>query len=181
MRFAACLLAIAMLCSCSSKFRVRAEYGYGEPAHFSSGIKKNTGGLPLHLNYTSIKIGPRLYDGDTYEFDVMAGPFLALPSKHASAAAAGVVLTPRVVGGDMGGGVRPFLSVDLGLGWFDWKPQGSDFNFVVGGGPGFLMEVTDGVTATLSTSIFHVSNARTAQPNPGFNSDLILFGLEFEL
>jgi hypothetical protein len=159
---------------------VRGEYGYGEPAHFSTVLTKNTGGLPLNLNYTSVKIGSNVYDGEVYDVDVMAGPFLALPSKHASTAAAGIILTPRVVGGTIKG-LRPFVAVDLGLGWFDWEPQSSDFNFVVGGGPGFMVDVANGVTFTLSTSIFHVSNAQTSRPNPGFNSDLVLFGLEFEL
>ncbi len=177
------LVSIIFLSSCCTvnDWRLRGEYGYGEPIHLSTLIVNETNGLPLHLSYLSIKTGPTVYENDFSEIDFMAGPFLAIPDKYVSSAATGIVLTPRIIGNEMGGGARLFFSVDLGLGWFDWEPQGSEFNFVVGGGPGIIMPIADGIWMSLSTSLFHVSNAKIAEPNHGFNSDLVVMGIEIEL
>ena len=183
-------MAISLTClmvSCSSLTLVRVEYGYGEPVYAADYLNTNGGsGQPIDLHYGSIKLGKTLWESELEEpteapagVDLFIGGFTAMPIAHESTNLYGLVVTPRFRY-PVKAGVDYFVAPDLGLAWGDWNEQGGEFNFLVGGQTGFLIELSAHTSISLSTGIFHISNAGVVKKNPGYNADLFMVGFEFK-
>jgi hypothetical protein len=128
-------------------------------------------------------LGPTIYKNDSIIIDLMVGPILSIPKTDVSNTATGIILSPRVIAEDLGGGLKPFVSLNIGLGFYRWPPQGGgkDFNFILNPEFGFLVPISEKISYSLSYSLFHISNAKIFRPNMGWNSSMVIFGLEFKL
>ena len=76
-------------------------------------------------------------------------------------------------------GVVPFLDGGAGVGAidFDLESQHDGFNFILEGGVGVHLFLTPVLALTPSWRYHHISNAGTARPNVGINSQLFLLGI----
>lgn len=174
------LSVLALLClTACSKGLYKASHGYGDVGPAASLFNDHGSGEPIALQISRTQIGGTFYESDRLSLDVFFGAFMVTPEAHESSVAAGPVLTPRIVLNSFEW-LRPYVAVDLGLGYANWDAQGSDFGFLVGGGPGVLVPVDEDISITLSWSLFHWSNAGIAKPNPGLNSDVLEAGVEFK-
>lgn len=177
---AAMLLAIALSVSSCVGNKLRVEYAYGEPVYAGDALNSRGSGNAVDLNYGSVKVGKTVWESGSVGIDLFAGGFVAVPHDHESTTLAGVVVTPRIRY-PVKPGVDAFVAPDLGLVFGKWKDQGSDFNFLVGGQTGVLIELNEQTDISLSTGLFHISNAGIEKENPGSNSDLFMVAFEYEL
>lgn len=172
------LLCLCLLSSCVQPTKIRIEYAYGEPVHSGDLLNKEGSGQPVDLHYASAKVGKTVWESGDVGIDLFAGGFVALPVDHESSSLVGLVITPRIRY-PVKPGVDAFIAPDLGLAWGDWDEQGGDFNFLVGGQTGFLIELNAVMDLSLSTGLFHISNAGLKKENPGYNADLFMAGFEY--
>ena len=177
---------VCLMVSCAGPtgLIVRLEYAYGEPVYTADYLNTGGGGgQPVDLHYASAKVGKTVWEsgnGALAGVDLFIGGFTAMPVAHESTNLFGFVVTPRIRYPVMPG-VDYFVASDLGLAWGDWNAQGGKFNFLVGGQTGLLVELSARTSISLSTGLFHISNAGIVKKNPGANSDLFMMGFEFEL
>lgn len=179
------ILFSCLMVSCSGPTIVRVEYAYGEPVSVADYLNTGGGsGQPIDLYYGSVKLGKTMWESEVEEsteaptgVDLFLGGFSAMPVAHESTNLFGLVVTPRFRY-PVKSGVDYFIAPDLGLAWGDWNEQGGEFNFLIGGQTGFLIELSANTSISLSTGIFHISNAGVAKKNPGYNADLFMVGLE---
>ena len=77
--------------------------------------------------------------------------------------------------------VRPYLEVGLGLlsGQLDFRQTNCDVNYVIGGGPGLLMFLSERAAITAGYRFQHISNAGACDKNLGLNSSLFMVGLSY--
>jgi len=176
MKFILLGLLIINLCSCNGIGQI--QYGYGEPILLGSALNERGSGQPIDLHNISVKVGKNLFNGELTAFDIFVGGFVAIPEAHESGIGGGGLITPRILYNKFK--IKPFVAIDLGIGFFDWDAQGSDLNFLVGGGPGLLLPINDRLAGTTSVLLFHLSNAGLDDRNPGLNSDVLTFGLEYK-
>lgn len=78
-----------------------------------------------------------------------------------------------------GSKIIPFLDAGAGVMGTNFGPpeQGSIFNFQLQAGAGLHIFVKRGLALTLQYRLHHISNAGTADPNRGINSNIFLAGL----
>jgi len=78
-----------------------------------------------------------------------------------------------------GSKIIPFLDAGAGVMGTNFGPpeQGSIFNFQLQAGAGLHIFVKQGLALTFQYRLHHISNANTADPNLGINSNLFLAGL----
>lgn len=171
------ILFVCLTVSCAGPTRVSVSYGYGEPVHVGDLLNKASG-QPVDLHYASAKVGRTVWESGDMGIDLFVGGFAAMPVDHEASTLAGLVVTPRIRY-PVKPGVYAFIAPDLGLAWGDWDKQGGDFNFLVGGQTGFLIKISEHVDMSLSTGLFHISNAGLKKGNPGYNSDLFTVGFEY--
>lgn len=172
-----------LLTSCSylSKIdSVRIEHGYGEPVLVGELLNKYGSGKPVDINVTKLSISKDIFDTSLFDFDTSLGVFTTTPIEHESKTGYGIFITPRLVYDQVIGLGRPFIGVDLGLGYTDYKVQGSDFGFLVGHNVGYIVPINNNMNLIMSHSLYHFSNAGTSKPNRGLNADVISTGLEIK-
>jgi hypothetical protein len=77
--------------------------------------------------------------------------------------------------------VRPYLEAGLGMLLGEGDPQHSDcsVNFLIQGGPGFLVVLSDTTTLAAGYRFQHVSNASTCDLNVGLNSSALYLGVSY--
>jgi hypothetical protein len=175
MRIILLVLYSILLSSCGNIGQI--QYGYGKPLLTGNALNDAGSGAPVDMHYISAKIGKRFCSDKIIGLDLFFGGFVASPQEHQSGIGGGAILSPRLLYNDLK--IKPFIIIDLGVGFLDWDVQATDFNFLVGGGPGLLIPINDRLSATVSFSLFHISNAGIERPNPGVNSDIVVFGLEW--
>jgi hypothetical protein len=79
--------------------------------------------------------------------------------------------------------VRPYLDAGAGvlLGETHLEQTTCGVNFVIQGGPGLLVVLSDRTTLAVGYRYQHVSNANACQPNPGINSSALYLGVNYLL
>lgn len=172
------LLALGLVVSCSGPIKVSVSYGYGEPVHTGDLLNKASG-QPIDLHYVAAKVGQTVWESGDVGIDLFAGGFAALPVDHETSSLFGFAMTPRIRY-PVKPGIDYFIAPDLGIAWGNWEKQGGDFNFLVGGQTGFLIEINEQISVSMSTGLFHISNAGITKRNPGYNADLFMLGFEYE-
>lgn len=192
------LLSLILLNSCSqSKYFVRGEYGYGTPfavadaiVNMHDGIDKRDGlkrsSLPMDGHYGSIKVGVRgLVFGDL-GLSIAVGPALFSPEKGVSSNEEFLSfdVTPRLYYAEWF--IYPYIEALAGVGWTDrrkWEGQATQWNFSIGGGIGVEVPINKHWSIDFGYRNYHISNGSqifgSPSPNHGYNTDLIIGGLQY--
>jgi hypothetical protein len=165
---------LIFLTSCAQRI-ARLEYGYGESIAMGDLMLRGSG-EPIEGHFISPAVGMQVWEENSWSVDFFIGAWIFVPSRHESAMGLGPFMSPRLTY-DLG--VKPFVFADLGLGFANWDVQGSNFGFIIGGGPGIMVPLSDRLSFLSSWKLFHFSNASTSDPNPGINTDLLTIGLEW--
>lgn len=85
--------------------------------------------------------------------------------------------------------VEPYLFVGSGIMVWDERPgiQATDWGFIIQGGPGVRLWLSDRLAVTAGYRVWHQSNGSsvffdgTKSPNPGYNADAVFLGVEYFL
>jgi opacity protein-like surface antigen len=112
-------------------------------------------------------------------FEVLAEPTLvSFRSDSASSAAGGLSLLGRLVF-DTGTRFVPYLEAGMGIlgGKLDFRQTNCNPNFILAGGTGVLIFVTEGTAINVGYRLQHVSNADRCAENLGINSSLLTIGV----
>ena len=77
--------------------------------------------------------------------------------------------------------VRPFVEAGVGIlgGQVDFRQTNCDVNFILQGGVGALVFVSESMAVTAGLRVHHVSNADSCSKNVGLNSGLFILGLSY--
>jgi opacity protein-like surface antigen len=81
--------------------------------------------------------------------------------------------------------LEPYFLLGSGFTYGDWKPQGTDWGFILRTGAGARYEIKSGVWISVEYGQWHASNGTKVfghgkGPNPGFESAGIWLGWEYE-
>jgi lipid A 3-O-deacylase len=112
-------------------------------------------------------------------FEVLAEPTLVhLRSDSASATAVGLSLLGRLII-DTGTRVAPYLEAGGGIlgGQLDFRQTNCDVNYVLTGGLGALVFVTEQTAVSVGYRYQHISNNDQCSQNLGLNSSLFIIGI----
>jgi opacity protein-like surface antigen len=112
-------------------------------------------------------------------FEVLAEPTLvSFRSDSASSAAGGLSLLGRLVI-ETGTRVVPYLEAGVGIlgGKLDFRQTDCNPNFILAGGTGVLIFVTESTAVNVAYRLQHVSNADRCSDNLGINSSLFTIGI----
>jgi len=79
------------------------------------------------------------------------------------------------------GTVRPFVEGGVGLlgGKMEFRQTNCDVNYVIEGGPGVLVFVSDRVAVSAAYRFQHISNAGGCSKNLGLNSSAVMVGVSY--
>jgi hypothetical protein len=112
-------------------------------------------------------------------FEVLAEPTLvSFRSDSASSGAGGLSLLGRLVI-DTGTRFVPYLEAGVGIlgGKLDFRQTDCNPNFILAGGTGVLIFVTEATAVNVAYRLQHVSNADRCSDNLGINSSLFTIGV----
>ena len=155
---------------------IRGEIGAGGPglAHEAIGGKAES-----PRRFALLAGGEVMRDGDL-SLDLFAGP--AAVAVDGSVRCAGIDATPRVRYTGLGL-LEPYMTLELGAAWADFEAQGTGWGFTLGIGPGARMRISDRTWVSLDYRAWHESNGSaifgSPGPNPGYNGDVLLLGMEW--
>ena len=114
-------------------------------------------------------------------FELLAEPTLVhLTSKSQSGTAVGFSALGRWVFATEWI-ARPYLEVGLGIlaGQLDFRQTNCDVNYVIEGGPGVLVFLSERAAVTAGYRFQHLSNGGACDKNLGLNSSLFMVGLTY--
>jgi Lipid A 3-O-deacylase (PagL) len=131
-----------------------------------------------HLGYfVTDEVGRAALRGN---LEILVEPTLGYLDASTSATVVGVAVLPRwVFAGSPR--VRPYLEAGAGIlvGQIDLRQTNCDVNFILEGGGGAMVFMTDRVALTLGARLQHVSNADRCSQNEGLNSVFGLVGISY--
>lgn len=134
--------------------------------------------LPHFGYFLTDEHGPGWLRGN---FELLAEPTLVhLTSKSESATAVGLSALGRwLFATDWI--VRPYLEAGLGIlgGQLDFRQTNCDVNYVIEGGPGVVVFLSERAAVTAGYRFQHVSNGGACDKNLGLNSSLFVVGLSY--
>ncbi len=134
--------------------------------------------LPHFGYFLTDEHGPGWLRGN---FELLAEPTLVhLTSKSESATAVGLSALGRwLFATDWI--VRPYLEAGLGVlgGQLDFRQTNCDVNYVIEGGPGVVVFLSERAAVTAGYRFQHVSNGGACDKNLGLNSSLFVVGLSY--
>jgi len=175
------LLLSCLLVGCSGT-TYRIEGGAGRPVAIGS-LLDDAGGVPSTVFHGGFYFGGDIADTlEGFTLDAFVGP--AVESANGDTGA-GFDVLPRfrytrwIL-------VEPYIGLSAGFHYFPngIGEQSTDWGFVLGGGPGVRVRMSEKTWLTAEYRAWHESNGSkvfgSPEPNPGFNSDLIILGLEFK-
>ena len=160
---------------------MRTETGAGVPLFIGKLAGESGSGKKIDLYYFSSKIGKDVYSIGDFTFNLYAGGALFVPLSREKSNVYSFIIEPGVY--YTGWYFYPYLSADLGLSLMDkpsWKYQSTYMNFIVNGNLGVKFPVSEKFSWYLGYKFFHLSNARVELPNKGYNTDILLTGIEFD-
>jgi hypothetical protein len=154
---------------------LRTEVGAGKAVAFSRVIAGDTGQLE-DVCHCGIGLGGEVIQiSEDLHVDTFAGPavedqgwgFDVLPRLRYSGWEA----------------LQPYFGLAAGF-RYGVEDQATPWGFALGGGPGVRLMATKTSWLTLEYRVWHESNGskvfRSPEPNPGFNSDLLILGMEIQ-
>lgn len=184
-------IAFLLLCTGCNPI-ARVEYGYGSQyavaklandlATGDNILGKPKAALPMDGHYASFKIGTVERFTDSIDVDASIGPAIFSSTKGPSGNFYVIEASPRFT--YRTGLIEPYISGLLGVGYTEklWPGEGTRFQFSVGGSIGLAVKFSESWSAYLGYRFFHVSNGSaifgTKKPNVGYNTDMIVIGLE---
>jgi opacity protein-like surface antigen len=114
-------------------------------------------------------------------FELLAEPTLIhLDSSSSSATVGGLAALARWLFA-ASPTVRPYLEAGLGIlgGQVDLRQTNCDVNFIIQGGPGVMLFVSDRTAVTAGYRFQHISNAGQCTANIGINSSVFVLGVSY--
>jgi opacity protein-like surface antigen len=179
--FVSLLLLVMVGCVNQPVYRARVEYGYGEPVLIGDWTNHHGSGQPIDVHLVSIKAIVPVAEYKSVRFDLPIGPYAVCPQRFEGSTVLGGEITPRAVytGWEK---FNPYFEWVGGINYTKehWEHQGSSFNFDTGAGIGVLLPVSPKIDLSVGYRYWHLSNAGTSYPNDGYNSDLVLLGVEYK-
>ncbi len=132
-----------------------------------------------HFGYIlTDEVGARWARGN---LELLAEPtFIHLKGRDESATVVGVAALGRWILAT-GPWIRPYLEAGVGVlaGEAKLRHTNCDVNFVLQGGPGVLVFVSDATAVTVGYRLHHISNAEMCSKNVGLNSSLFILGVSY--
>jgi hypothetical protein len=175
------LFSILFLIGCADSYNIRVE----------SGTTATDNGLmnkELKGETQRLIVGSATFFASWKNVDVGIGPSTSIPLTGDAPGVGGQVwIRPRISIYDL---FDIYFVTCGGIDYYHskWAPQGTYWGFPFQVGPGVRVPVPffSGVSATLDYRLWHESNGsryfgNNNEPNPGFNCDVVMFGLEFKL
>jgi hypothetical protein len=159
------------------------EVGLGGAISISHGTDNDFNtvtGLQLlpHVGYVATDaMGPGWVRGN---LELMLEPaLLRLETEARSSTAVGLSAVGRWV--LAGSAIRPYFDVGAGalLGEMNLPQTDCDVNFVLQGGPGVLIVLSDSTTLAVGYRFQHISNAGACTINPGINSSALYLSVNY--
>lgn len=158
---------------------LRIEAGHGIKGGPSSEIEEKD----IEASHFSIKIGKKIYEGNHFDLDVFLGPSIIIPvNKDGLGASADI--NPRLIYNSRT--LKPYVGFSASMFYSDvkLKPQATKWGFLLSASVGLLFPMSSNWNGFVEYKAWHESNGSrvfgTKRPNPGFNSDIIMVGLEYE-
>lgn len=113
-------------------------------------------------------------------FELLLEPTLVRLDARKSATVGGLAALGRWVFA-RGGPVRPYLEGGVGVvgGRTELHQTTCDVNFVLGGGPGVLLFMSERAALTIGYRFQHISNGGKCTPNLGVNSSVVIVGVSY--
>jgi len=175
------LLFLVVGCVNEPVYRARVEYGYGEPVLIGDWVNHHGTGQPINVHLISVKAVVPIAEYKDVRFDLPVGPYVTLPQRYESSIVYGAEIAPRIVyvGWKK---FNPYFEWIGGVSLMKghWEQEGSSFNFDTGGGIGALIPVSSKFDLSIGYRYWHLSDAGTSYPNAGYNSDMVLLGVEYK-
>jgi opacity protein-like surface antigen len=181
--------------SCSFAPFIRAEYGPGTPFAVGKLINDDSvgyrddgrakAGLPMDGHYLSLKFGVQQEIFPDFNFDIAAGPTTWIPTSGPN----GEYYSADAVGRVSYLGIKyfqPYAEGLLGVGRLEhhWIGEATKHQFSSGGGLGIIVPIEDHWKLSFGYRVYHISNGSaifgTKRPNVGYNTDLFLFGFQYD-
>jgi hypothetical protein len=138
-------------------------------------------GLQLlpHVGYVLTDTrGPEVLRGN---LELLLEPVLMqLKDEERSATVLGASALARWIFSE-GGRFRPYLEAGAGvlLGETSFRQTDCDANFILQGGPGLLVFLSDTAALTVAYRLQHISNGDVCDPNVGINSSAFHLGISY--
>ncbi len=137
----------------------------------------NTGIVPVTFGFSWFPI-------DDFSIDVQAeAAWVSQPGDDAVGAGLAMLLRWHFLHFGEKGGLQGTLYADVGIGFLVFNDpvpaNASDFVFTPRAGVGASWVITDQTRLLTGVRWFHISNAQTAQENPGLNALQLYAGLSF--
>jgi len=174
-------LLLVVGCVSEPMYRARVEYGYGGPALVGDWVNHIGSGQPVDIHLASIKAIIPIAEYKDIRFDLPMGPYVVCPQRYESSTVYGGEIAPRAVyvGWEK---FNPYFEWIGGVSLMKghWEQEGSSFNFDTGAGIGAILPISSKFDFSIGYRYWHLSNAGTSRPNAGYNSDLVLFGIEYK-
>jgi lipid A 3-O-deacylase PagL len=131
-----------------------------------------------HLGYfVTNEVGDGALRGN---FEILVEPTLIYLDASNSATAIGVAVLPRWVFA-AAPRLRPYLEIGAGIlaGQIDLRQTNCDVNFILEGGVGAMIFMSERVALTLGARLQHISNADRCSENEGINSVIGIAGVSY--
>lgn len=176
------LLLLFLFVGCQRTF-VRHEVGVGTNGPLSNELQSV--GKNISAVNTGFKVGSEIGLTDELKLDILVGPTITHPfgGPDSHARAFSLELGARL---RLEGPIEPYIMPFIGPSYLTdkWEPQETNWGFTLGLAVGARTKVSEKYWAFLEYRFWHESNGSkvfgTKGPNPGFNLDMIMFGLEFK-
>jgi len=182
------ILILIFFSGCQGLFRerwARNELGIG----YSVGLSKtlNLGNSrPIEIIHKGFRIGDEFIKlSERWKIDAFAGPAITVPINDQNATGIGLDLLSRIRY-TYWIGLEPYLSLKLGFHYFDKRlePQATNWGVILGGGLGTRVRLTKDFWLFGEYQLWHQSNGSKVwgapRPNPGWNCDLFIIGIEYK-
>lgn len=174
----------ASLVGCTEPFH-RSEVGVGVPLLFPKTTNSGSGrGKSISLFHSGFYVGDELFSfGKYFKFDGLIGASTNTTITDDTDFGIATEIMPRFRF-TYWNGFQPYFVLSTGVTYFPTgiRDQGTDYGFILGGGPGAKFLVDKGLSLVVEWRAWHESNGRsiwqTHGPNFGYNSDLLLIGIE---
>jgi hypothetical protein len=132
-----------------------------------------------HVGYVvTDPLGPRWLRGN---LELMVEPTLLYlkDEGHSATTIGGSTLARWIFSG--AGPLRPYLEAGAGvlIGETDLRQTDCEVNFIVQGGPGLLVFLSDTTTLTVAYRLQHISNGGACSFNVGINSSALYLGVNY--
>lgn len=194
-RWGVWLLLLTILNGCTFIPLIRTEFATGSPFAVAKVINDNVEGfrsngwpkaaLPMDGYYTSIKGGIHKDITEDFNLSLALGPAIFIPSKGPRGNYYSLDFAPRIsyISLDL---FYPYVEGLVGIGRLEhrWLGEATKHQFTIGGTLGVTVPIIDYWKLDFGYRIYHISNGSaifgTRRPNVGYNTDLFIFGIQYD-